>query len=145
MQVVKRVGSSSGSGTITIFSFLFWYLSAQIALPLMTAVVKLFLLTVRYLLGLVRDAASFSVFCVFGSIVMAYHIILQPIRVFYWFLVGFGTAVPGAMRVPNSYSNGRALHQKFLSHGTGSYLPRLNLRFLIFSAYQICPSCAYIL
>ncbi len=70
---VKQVGSSSGLGTMTLFSFLLWYFSAQIALPLMTTTVQLFVLTVCYMISLVHDADSFSIFSLLGSIVMVYH------------------------------------------------------------------------
>ena len=135
MWFFKRVGSSSGPGTMTLFSFLSWYLSARIALPFVTAVAKLFLLTFRYVFGVVYDAFCFSAFCLVGSFVMACKFVTLPVRVLYWIIVVYGTRVPDPTRVPGSFPNGRTLHRKLISRGVPKYLPRISLRFLVFSAY----------
>ena len=130
---------------MTLSSYQSWYFSARIALSFVTAAAQLFLLTLRYVFSVVYDAFCFSAFCLVGSFVMACKIVTLPVRVFYWIIVVYDTNVPGPTRVPGSFPNGRTLHRKLISRGVPRYLPRISLRFLVFSAYQVCPTWAYVL
>ena len=129
---------------MTLFSFLSWFLSARKALSLMTAVVQSCFVMIRYVLGLVYDAIRFGIFFNLGLVVFTFQVGIQPVRVIHWFIVVFSTRIPGATRIPGTHPNGRTMHRKFLSRGTCTYLHKLNLRFMVFSAYQICPAWAYV-